>query len=68
MLRYLIARLSEPSTKRGLVNFLTGISTAAGLALKPELAEMIVAAGLSIVGLMGMLLPDKPAAPQEPKE
>lgn len=65
MLRYLIDRLKEPSTMRGFVNFVTGAAATVGIVVKPEFAEQIIAAGLALVGMLGMLVPD---AKPEPKE
>lgn len=54
MKTYLIERLHEASTWRGVVMLLT----AAGVAISPEQGEAIVAAGLAFVGLLGAFLPD----------
>ena len=51
---YLLARLREPSTWRGLVL----IATACGTALSPDQQEAIVTAGLLIAGLIGAAVPD----------
>jgi len=51
---YLLARLREPSTWRGLVL----IATACGTALSPDQQEAIVTAGLLMAGLIGAALPD----------
>lgn len=45
---YILDRLNEPSTWRGLVNILIGL----GVALKPEQVEAILAAGLFINGII----------------
>lgn len=55
MKQYLMARLSEASTWRGIVALLT----AAGVVLSPQQIESIIAAGLAIVGLIGVLAPDQ---------
>lgn len=55
MQQYLIARASEPSTWRGLVFVLTAL----GVPLAPALAEHVVATGLAVSGLIGMLTADK---------
>lgn len=55
MKAYLIARLQEPSTWRGLVL----IATACGVALSPDQQEAIVIAGLLVAGLIGATVPDK---------
>lgn len=51
---YVLNRLSEASTWRGLV----ALATAAGIVVSPELAEAIVAAGLAGIGLIGVVVPD----------
>ena len=53
--RYLLDRLDEASTWRGLV----ALATAAGLTLSPDQSEKIIAAGLALIGLLGTLLPDR---------
>lgn len=53
-LRFILARLSEASTLRGFLLILT----AAGVALKPEVADAIVAVGIALAGLVGVLMPD----------
>ncbi len=54
---YIIARLQEPSTWRGLVLAITGL----GAAINPDLREAIVTLGLLVAGLIGAALPDKHA-------
>ena len=56
-LRFILARLSEASTIRGILM----CATAAGMALKPEVADAIVAVGIALAGLVGVLMPDAPA-------
>jgi hypothetical protein len=51
---YILARAKEPSTWRGAVLFLTAI----GVPIAPELAEAIIAVGLAVAGLIGVLTPD----------
>ena len=53
-LEYLVGRLSEASTWRGIV----AIGTAFGITMTPEQAEAIVAGGLGLIGLIGAFLPD----------
>lgn len=57
----LAVSLSQPSAWRGLLY----IGTAAGLALRPELQEAIVATGLALAGLVGVLVPDPTTTPAE---
>lgn len=52
---YVLERLKEPSTWRGLVLLLT----VAGLKLSPDQANAIMALGLAVVGAIGVFLPDK---------
>lgn len=54
MKTYLIARLKEPSTWRGLVL----IATACGAVLSPDQREAIVTGGLLVVGLIGAAIAD----------
>lgn len=54
-MQYLIDRLKEPSTWRGL----TAILAAFGLTLSPDQSEAILAAGLAVMGLLGAFMPDK---------
>lgn len=49
--QYILARLSESSTWRGLILF----ATAAGLKVSPELAEAILPAGLGLVAIINIL-------------
>jgi len=55
MLKYLLNRLGEASTWRGLFLFFTAI----GVKLAPELQELILAAGLALVGFIGFFFKDK---------
>ena len=48
---WVVARLREPSTWRGLVWLLT----ACGVTLRPEIWEQITAVGMAIAGLIGVL-------------
>jgi hypothetical protein len=55
-MNWMLARLREPSTYRGLV----WLATVAGLSLRPEQAEAIMAAGMALAGLLGVFLADDP--------
>ena len=55
-MNWVLRRLREPSTWRGLV----WLATVAGLSLKPGQAEAIVAAGMALAGLLGVFLSDEP--------
>lgn len=53
---YVLNRLREPSTWRGIVALLT----AAGVAMSPDQQAAIVAAGLAVIGVIGAFIPDSP--------
>ena len=53
--QYLLDRIKEPSTWRGV----TMIFTAFGIALKPEQIEAITFVGLFVSGLIGTASPEK---------
>jgi hypothetical protein len=56
--RQLLEQLKQPSTWRGLVL----LSSAFGFAVRPDVGEAIIAAGLALSGLIGVLAgPDTPA-------
>lgn len=55
MKQYIFNRLREPSTWRGLVLFITAL----GVPLSPELMEPIIATGLAVTGLIGVMTQDK---------
>ena len=55
MKQYLLNRAREASTWRGLIL----VAASVGVPIAPELAEAIVAAGLGLAGLVGMLTPDQ---------
>lgn len=55
MKSYILARVREPSTWRGIILLLTAI----GVPVAPQLAEAIVTAGLGVAGLVGVISPDK---------
>lgn len=52
--RFLLARLSEISTYKGIVLGLTGL----GVAVRPEVAAAVTSIGLGITGLIGIFFPD----------
>ena len=58
MKEYVLARLSEASTWRGLIM----LATAAGVVFSAEQAEAVIAAGLALAGLVGAFSPDKSVA------
>ena len=55
---YIIARLKEASTWRGMV----AIATSLGVVLSPDMIEAIVAAGLALIGIIGAFWPDSSSA------
>lgn len=57
MKQYIIDRLKEPSTWRGLVL----IATALGAKLSPDQTEAIILIGIGITGLIGVATGDKNA-------
>lgn len=52
---YLLERFSEASTWRGIIVGLTGV----GVGISPDLATGIVSAGMSLAGLVGIVMKDK---------
>jgi hypothetical protein len=52
---YLVARLREPSTWRGIIMLLT----AAGVQIQPQMIEVIVSCGMALAGLIGVVSADK---------
>lgn len=57
-MNWLLRRLREPSTWRGLV----WLATVAGLSLRPDQAEAIVTVGMALAGLLGVFLSEEPKA------
>jgi len=55
MKSYLLDRMKEPSTWRGLVLLLTAL----GVPMAPGLSDAIIAAGLGLAGLIGAVMPDR---------
>lgn len=54
VLRFIISRLSEASTIRGLIMFFGAM----GLSIAPELQEQIITVTIAGSGLVGMVIPD----------
>ena len=52
VMNWVIGRLREPSTYRGLVWLLTAL----GITIEPELWEKITAVGMAVAGLLGVIL------------
>lgn len=61
MKSYILSRLKEPSTWRGILALLT----AAGVALSPEQAEAVITVGLALIGVAGAFFPDSVATKAE---
>lgn len=59
-LEWLLARLSESSTWRGIILTVTGL----GLAIEPDKAAAITAVGLSLVGLINVFRQGSPTKSQ----
>ena len=53
MKSYVLARLKEPSTWRGVIYMLTAL----GVPMAPALADAIIAVGLALAGLIGVVAP-----------
>lgn len=51
MKQYILDRAKEPSTWRGALLFLTAI----GVPIAPQMADQIVAVGLAVAGMIGMV-------------
>jgi hypothetical protein len=54
-MKYLVERLSEASTWRGLVL----IATSLGVGINPDLVAPITSAGVGVAGIVGVLFKDK---------
>lgn len=55
MKTYLLERMREPSTWRGIIMLLTAI----GVPVAPAMADAIISVGLAVAGLIGVATPDK---------
>ena len=55
MIEYMLARLKEASTWRGIL----GLLTAAGITISPEQIDKIIAAGLAAMGVIGAFFGDR---------
>jgi hypothetical protein len=53
MKAYVLARMKEPSTWRGVIYMLTAI----GVPIAPAMADAIIAVGLALAGLVGAVTP-----------
>ena len=61
-LDWLKRQLAQPSTWRGVLALLTSF----GIAISPQQAEAITAAGLALIGLVGVFTKDPGTPPREP--
>ena len=61
-MKYLLDRLSEPSTWRGIISMLTAL----GVKLRPDLAEAIISGGLSARGMINIIRKEKDATGTPP--
>jgi hypothetical protein len=52
---YILARLTESSTWRGIILVLAAV----GVQLEPARAEEIIAGGMALAGLIAVLFPDR---------
>lgn len=57
--RFIVARLKEASTYRGLMLILTAL----GVVLRPEVGEALIAFGMGAAGLIGVFVPDQADEP-----
>ena len=55
MKTYLLERMREPSTWRGIIMLLTAF----GVPVAPAMADAIISVGLAVAGLIGVATPDK---------
>lgn len=55
MKQFILDRLKEPSTWRGLA----AIATSMGIIITPFQLEVIMSAGMAVIGAIGVLSPDK---------
>lgn len=56
-LKFVLARAVEPSSWRGAIFILSSL----GVVLRPEVSAAIIAAGMAVSGLIGVLVPDTAA-------
>lgn len=61
-MKWLLRRLREPSTWRGII----WIATSVGVTLSPEVWEYIITAGMALAGLVGVLTREKEDPPEVP--
>jgi hypothetical protein len=61
-MKYILERLSEPSTWRGLISVLTAL----GVKLRPDLTEAIISAGLGAMGVINVVRKEQTNGPTPP--
>ncbi len=61
MMTYILKRLTERSTWLGLI----ALATACGVVVEQELAEQVMAAGMALAGLIGVLTRDRKQEEEE---
>ncbi len=61
-MKYIINRLTERSTWLGVI----ALVTACGAQIETALAEQIIALGMAVAGLVGIVTRDKTDKPEEP--
>jgi hypothetical protein len=59
MTQYMIDRLCESSTWRGIVGMITAACAGMGLTVSAELSAAIITAGMGVSSLLAILLTDK---------
>lgn len=57
-MKYILDRLSEASTWRGIISIITAL----GVKLRPDMTEAIISGGLSAMGIINILRKEKDAA------
>lgn len=55
MKEYVIERLKEASTWRGIILLLTS----AGIQIAPEIQSLVISIGVALAGAIGVVAPDK---------
>jgi hypothetical protein len=54
-MNYLINRLKEPSTWRGIILVIAGVF---GYQMPPGIQETVIAGGVALAGVVGAVMPD----------
>lgn len=61
MFKYILNRLTERSTWLGII----ALATAGGAVIEAAIAEQIIAAGMAVAGLIGVITKDKTETKKE---